>query len=246
MKKIISLVIVMMIAMTALFATDLNYKSLKELEKVRKTTATLINEKTARINNPTYEICCYAKGYPKYSDNLIPYIVNFLVIDVVSAYSELDVFLMPKDPSSIGDLENESYEFSFTPLREGTITFNVYLYDQKTEALYRTEVDFYCSLPSEDNCNVNIYSGSPEFGKVFTGTDVQAKIGTYQDIYGYVIFDDNNNIIEHSDSSWYSRNPIILHSKYNNKPGKFTFISIVYNENYEKFCYVKKDFDIFE
>ena len=101
MKKIVGLALVLMTAMAALSATHENYRSLEELDKIDRSAAIPISEKTARINSPEYKILCDTGYDLKYADKLIPYIENVLRIDVLSAYAELDVFLIPEDPSSI-------------------------------------------------------------------------------------------------------------------------------------------------
>ena len=171
----------------------------------------------------------------------MPYTKNYLLLDVVSAYYELDAFLIPKDPSSVADLDEEYEGFTFTPLKEGKISFRIYLYDQNSNVLYSTDADFYCFLPTKSNLDVNIYSGSPEFGKAFTHTDINARFNPYQDLYGYAVFDENNNIVAYPYSRWRSHFSVIIDERYNNKPGKYTFIGIIYDE---AFYYVKKDFEI--
>ena len=54
MKKIVGLALVLMTAMAALSATHENYRSLEELDKIDRSAAIPISEKTARINIPEY------------------------------------------------------------------------------------------------------------------------------------------------------------------------------------------------
>lgn len=247
MKKIVGLALVLMTAMAALSATHENYRSLEELDKIDRSAAIPISEKTARINSPEYKILCDTGYDLKYADKLIPYIENVLRIDVLSAYAELDVFLIPEDPSSIEKFTIDS-GYSFIPLREGTISFKIYLYDSRSETLYETEADFCCSLPQESNFNISIYSGSPEFGKVFTRTDVYAKFINLpvRGILAYTVSDENNNIIAYTPSWWTIYDSIILFADDNNTPGRYTFTGITYDQRQEDLCYVKKDFEILE
>lgn len=175
MKKIISLILVMMFTMTALFAIAYNIEDNPRI----KFNGLIVNGKK--------------------SDHLIGYSINSVRVDYSSAYSDLDYEVIFKDPNRVKDAPWADYKFI---AGDDPIGIRIIFRRSNNNISYIKDLEVPCKPIPAINFPCVVYTGNTtEFGAV-SGNDVRVTInnipkGTF--VWGYMVLDENDNILE----TWY-------------------------------------------
>ena len=246
MKKIVSLILVMMIAMAVLFAVEY-----------------IPVEDNPRIKYKGYTI----EAFDKTTDSIIPFVQNEITIDFSSAYNDLyDIVIDQPESSSL--LQRYKYFKSqpttITTKYEDPIKLRAcFIRDSDSEHVWYKDIEVPCKLPKDitsnfrDEIDLKVYSGDPDFG-AFADTEVYMSIPRrgdfmYDSIYVesidgtpvyFEMYPERNydEFFYKILPSYLIENNGVYETKYRAKPGKYVFYGIL-NKGQD---IIIKEFEVFE
>ena len=250
MKKIISLVLVMMITITAVFAagsSDIhsgdNFEELIPLEE------------NPRIKYKGYSINILYEN--KERDYLTPFRDNYLRINYSSAYSDIIYDFNEIEKDTIISVSGDS---TIKTTYKEQIPIRVIFYRRSAPTKgYYIDINVPCSLPNDQTAlygdQLMFFSGNdPEFGAV-AGTDVYVTVPAFiMDNYGgftYTNVTDENGKFVCSNTTSGASPATAIGAKFENsnkiylaKPGKYHFYGYV--KNGVDWITVTSEFEVFE
>lgn len=238
MKKIISLVLVMMIAMTTLFAESIPL------------------EENPRIIYKGYTIYkdIFEGESKKRLDQLIPFTANYIQVDFISAYSDTTYKIEENYPildASISTDGKSIYYYIMPTFEEFTpVRINFYRVSDSSTIYYK-DIEIPCGLPNDQSSlyadKLMFYSGDPFFGAIANDI-VLLKIPNeimdkYDGFESYAVVDENGKLVNY-DTRKNGRNPLHIMNEEQSGPGKYYFYGYINNRG--NWITVTSEFEVFE